>query len=95
MKKAFFAILLSAMVAANVSACNFVSKEEIKEPFKNTDTTELKIEETDENTTESETSVETKPAKKCLIDCNGLFPLGSKIQYTIDQNGDLSIHIPD
>lgn len=42
-------MLLSALLAANISACNFDSKGDIDNPSETVDSTKPKLEETDEN----------------------------------------------
>ena len=54
MKKTLLPILLSALLAANISSCNLDSKSKIEESLENTDTPGSNIEQTDEKTTESE-----------------------------------------
>ena len=95
MKKRILAMLLSALLVANISACNFVSKKEIEEPFENIDTTGLSFEETDEKITESETNAETEPTREGSIYCNGVLFGKSEVTYTVNQNNDFTIHIAD
>jgi hypothetical protein len=54
MKKIFLSILLSALLAANISSCNFRLKGDIEESLDNLDTTGSNFEETDKKATESE-----------------------------------------
>ena len=56
MKKRLFAMLLSALLLANVSACRYVPQSEIEEPFENNDTIKSNFEETDEKPTENDTT---------------------------------------
>lgn len=56
MKKRLFAMLLSALLLANASACRYVPQSEIEEPFENTDTIKSNFEETDEKLTENDTT---------------------------------------
>ena len=56
MKKRIFAMLLSALLLANASACRYVPQSEFEEPFENTDTIKSNFEETDEKPTENDTT---------------------------------------
>ncbi|MBQ9131223.1 MAG: hypothetical protein IJX62_01960 [Clostridia bacterium] len=67
MKKRILAILLSALLMANVSACNYAPENVIEETFENDDTTGSNFEETDEKLTESETSAEKKRHRNLRI----------------------------
>ena len=46
MKKRMLEILLSALLVANISACNFDAKSDVEMPLKNIDTTESSLEKT-------------------------------------------------
>ena len=54
MKKRMLEILLSVLLVANISACNFDAQGDIDEPFENIETTESNFKVTDEKTTEIE-----------------------------------------
>lgn len=54
MKKRILEILLSVLLVANISACNFDARGDIDEPFENIETTESNFKVTDEKTTEIE-----------------------------------------
>ena len=94
MKKRILAMLLSALLVANISACNFVSKKEIEEPFENIDTTGLSFEETDEKITESETNADIKPPRKSPDSFNGVWG-NSNATYTFNQNDEFYVYIAD
>ena len=94
MKKRIFAMLLSALLLANASACRYVPQSEIEEPFENTDTIKSNFEETDEKLTESETNAEIKTPRKSPDFYNGVSG-NSNATYTFHQNGEFSLHIAD
>lgn len=80
MKKQIFALLLLALLVANISSCNFGSKSEIEDPLENIDTTESNFEKTDEKTTESETSAET-------LDIESEYDPATYMRYTLNADG--------
>ena len=79
MKKRILAMLLSALLVANISACNFVPENEIEGTFKNIDTTESNFEET-EKTTESEENTE-------AVDIEGEYDPTTHMRYTLNDDG--------
>ena len=79
MKKRILAMLLSALLVANISACNFVPENEIERTFENIDTTESKFEET-EKTTESEENTE-------AVDIEGEYDPTTHMSYTLNDDG--------
>ena len=79
MKKRILAMLLSALLVANISACNFVPENEIERTFENIDTTESKFEET-EKTTESEENTE-------AVDIEGEYDPTTHMRYTLNDDG--------
>ena len=94
MKKRIIATLLSALLLANVTACNDVPENEVGGTFEKTDTTELNFEETDEKITESETNADIKPPRKSPAFHNGVWG-NSNATYTFNQNGEFSVYIAD
>lgn len=95
MKKRILTMLLSALLVANISACNYVPENEIEGTFENIDTTESNFEKTDKKITESETNTETIPTTwEGAITCNGVYQ-NSAITYTVNQNNDFIIHLAD
>ena len=89
MKKRIFAILLSALLVANVSACNYAPENEIDGTLEDTTFSESTVEEPEE------TDAETPPTTwEGTIDCNGVYR-DSTVMYTINQNNALTIHIKD
>ncbi len=80
MKKRILVILFLSLLVVNISSCNFGSKSEIDEPFKNIDTTGASFEETDEETTESEAGSETD-------DIEGEFDPATNMRYTLIDGG--------
>ena len=93
MKKRIFAMLLSALMVANISACNYVPENEIDGTFENIDTTESNFEET-EKTTESEENADIKPPRKSPDFFNGVWN-NFNATYTFNQNGEFSVYIAD
>lgn len=91
MKIRIFAMLLSALMIANISACHVVPKYKIEG---NTDTDELNFEETDAKTTESEKNADIKPPQKSPDFFNGVWS-NSNATYTFNQNGEFSVYIAD
>ena len=88
MKKRILAILLSALLVANVSACNFVPQNEIEETFENIDTaesTQKEIEKTTAGITE-ETSTN-KPEEN--VDVGNVKK--SDFSYTVNEDGTVTI----
>ena len=94
MKKRILAMLLSALMVANISACNYVPENEIDGTFENIDTTESNFEETDEKATESEKNADIKPPRKSPDFINGVWD-NSNATYTFNQNGEFSVYIAD
>ncbi|MBR2019653.1 MAG: exo-alpha-sialidase [Clostridia bacterium] len=90
MKKRIFALLLSALLLANATACNTAPKNDAESSFEDTNTTESTVEEIQEETTEGETSTETK----YTIACNGAYR-NSNVKYAITEEGKLILYIGD
>jgi hypothetical protein len=72
MKKRLFAMLLSALLLANVSACHYVSQNELDKTIENTDTVEFNSEKT------TQTNDETEPQED---DFTNRFP-STEVVYT-------------
>ncbi len=94
LNKRILEILLSALLVANISSCDFDSKGDIDEPFENIETTESNFKETDEKIVESETIAEIKPTRKSPNFHNGVWG-NSNVTYTFNQNSGFSVHIAD
>ena len=94
MKKRLLAMLLSALMVANISACSYAPENEIDGTFENIDTTESNFEETDEKATESEENADIKPPRKSPDFFNGVWD-NSNATYTFNQNGEFSVYIAD
>ena len=80
MKKRLLAMLLSALMVANISACSYAPENEIDGTFENIDTTESNFEETDEKATESEKSTET-------VDIESAYDPATHMRYTLNDDG--------
>ena len=79
MKKRLLAMLLSALMVANISACSYAPENEIDGTFENIDTTESNFEET-EKATESEKSTET-------VDIESEYDPATHMRYTLNDDG--------
>ena len=79
MKKRLLAMLLSALMVANISACSYAPENEIDGTFENIDTTESNFEET-EKATESEKSTET-------VDMESAYDPAIYMRYTLNDDG--------
>ena len=79
MKKRLLAMLLSALMVANISACSYAPENEIDGTFENIDTTESNFEET-EKATESEKSTET-------VDIESAYDPAIYMRYTLNDDG--------
>ena len=89
MKKRIFAILLSALLVANLGACNSAPGNEIDRTPKDTIPQKSTAEEPEE------TETETPPTTwEGTISCNGVYR-NSKVQYAINQNKQLILYIED
>ena len=80
MKKRILAILFSALLVANVSACNYAPENETDGTLENIDTTGSTFKETDEKTTESETRAET-------LDIESEYDPATYMRYTLNDDG--------
>ena len=93
MKKKLLAMLLSALMVANISACRYAPENEIDGTFENIDTTESNFEEA-EKATESEENADIKPPRKSPDFFNGVWN-NFNATYTFNQNGEFSVYIAD
>ena len=80
MKKRMLEILLSALLVANISACNFDAKSDVEMPLKNIDTTGSSLEKTNKKATEIETSAETS-------DIKSEYDSTTYMRYTVNDDG--------
>ena len=80
MKKRILVILLTVLLAVNISSCNFVFQSEIEESFENIDTTGSNFEETYEKVTENEANDDT-------VNIEGEFDPATNMQYTLNDDG--------
>ena len=104
MKKRLLAMLLSALLVMNISACVYLPEKEIESKTNAESTesdtsnapndTENAVE--DIETTEDATSQNAPPKAETWysIACNGVYR-NSKVQYAIDQNKQLILYIED
>ena len=74
LKKRILEILLSALLVANMSACNFDAKDDIDEPLENIETTESNSKVTDEKATEIE-------------DIESEYDHATHMRYTLNDDG--------
>ena len=96
MKKRILVMFLSVLLVANISACNYVSKNDIE--------SKIGAESTESSTTNvpSDTGnkvedivAETKPSRKTPDFINGVLDNDSEGTYTFNQNGEFSVYISD
>lgn len=93
MKKRIFAMLLSALLVMNISACVYAPENEIDEMIEDT-TIPKSIAEDSKITTESEKSADIKPPRKSPDFLNGVRG-NSNATYTFNQNGEFAVYIAD
>lgn len=93
MKKRILAMLLSALLVMNISACVYAPENEIDETIEDTTFPESTAEGS-KITTESEENADIKPPRKSPEFFNGVQG-NSNATYTFNQNGEFSVYISD
>ena len=89
MKKRMLTMLLSALLVANISACNYAPKNEIDGTIENTTFPESTAEEPEETDTETPSTT-----WEGTIACNGAYRT-SNVKFAINQNKQLILYIED
>lgn len=93
MKTRIIAMLLSALLVMNISACVYAPENEIDETIEDTTFPESTAEES-KISTESGKSADIKPPRKSPDFFNGV-QWNSNATYTFNQNGEFSVYIAD
>jgi hypothetical protein len=93
MKKRIFAMLLSALLVANISACNYVPENELTTDM-GSDELNLNVEDIDQMKEAASQNANTESETWYSIACDGVYR-NSNVQYTVNKNGDLCVYIGD